>query len=171
VGLSVLKENPLGLVTGLDIQADYCDLAIHNAALNNLNNRFTAIQGDIAFIQTVFDINSFDYVLTNPPFYETTAGRNPTDAGKTLAHHGTVDLQTWIRKALYPLKNKGYLMMICRTDRLGDIYAALHNRAGNIHLYPLVTGKTNHAKRIIVSCQKASKGGTKIFPPSLTHVS
>jgi tRNA1Val (adenine37-N6)-methyltransferase len=162
VSLSILKENKIASVTGLDVQPDYCQLAVNNASLNEIDTRFSVKHGDIQTIHQIFPINTFDYVLSNPPFYNITGGRVPNDIGKKIAHHGTVDLTDWIRKSLYPLKNKGFLMMICRTDRLGDIYAALDKRAGNIHIQPIFTGKTHYAKRIIISCQKSSKGGTKI---------
>jgi tRNA1(Val) A37 N6-methylase TrmN6 len=163
ISLSILRENSIASVTGLEIQSDYCNLAMDNASLNNVTQRFHAIQGDVTQIHHIFPINAFDYVITNPPFYHITTGHLSENTGKKIAHHGTIDLIQWIRKALYPLKNKGFLIMICRTDRLGDIYNALENRAGNVTIHPIITGKTQSAKRIIIRCQKSAKGGTKII--------
>jgi tRNA1(Val) A37 N6-methylase TrmN6 len=163
--LSLIKANPLVHVTGLEIQKNYLDLAIKNAVLNEFASRFSGIECDLGAINTIIPPDSFDFVITNPPFYVASSGRLSPDMGKKIAHHGTIDLIQWIRKSLYPLRNGGLLTIICRTDRLGDIYMALHNRAGNIHIKPIITGNANHAKRIILSCQKAAKGGTKIVFP------
>ena len=165
VSLSLAKQNSLVHVTGLEIQDNYCELAIKNAFLNGLSSRFHTIHGDLDLINTILPPDSFDFVITNPPFYAVTSGRLSPDIGKQIAHHGTIDLIQWIRKSLYPLRNGGVLTIICRTDRLGDIYMALHKRAGNISIKPIITGNANQAKRIILSCQKASKGGTKIVFP------
>ena len=106
--------------------------------------------------------NIFDYVVTNPPFYHMGTGRPWHDTGKQISHYGTLDLIEWIRKSLYPLKNNGILALICRTDRLDDIYRALDRRAGNIYIKPIITGNTQTVKRIIVTCQKGKKGGTTL---------
>ncbi len=167
ISLSLLKHNPYIHVTGFELQQSYSHLAYDNAILNDVDNRFKVINCDLANIHTVLPPDSFDYIVTNPPFYHVGNGRMSVDIGKRIAHHGTMDFIQWIRKSLYALKNRGYLMMICRTERLGDIYAALDKRAGNIHIHPIISknatqAKCIQAKRIIVSCQKASKGGTVI---------
>jgi tRNA1(Val) A37 N6-methylase TrmN6 len=167
ISLSLLKKNPYINVTGFELQQSYSHLAYHNALLNGVADRFKIVDGDLADIHTLLPPDSFDYIVTNPPFYHVGNGRMAVDIGKQIAHHGTMDFITWIRKSLYALKNRGYLMMICRTERLGGIYAALDKRAGNIHIQPIMSKTTTQekyiqAKRIIVSCQKASKGGTVI---------
>lgn len=162
ISLSLLKQNPYIHVTGIELQHNYSHLACDNAIINGVSNRFQVIHGDLAHIHRVLPPDSFDYIVTNPPFYHVGTGRMSADIGKQIAHHGTIDFITWIRKSLYALRNKGYLMMICRTERLGDIYTALDNRAGNIHIQPIISKNALYAKRIIVSCQKASKGGTVI---------
>ncbi len=167
ISLSLLKHNPYIHVTGFELQQSYSHLAYDNALLNGVSDRFNVINGDLVDIHTLLPPDSFDYIITNPPFYHVGSGRMSVDIGKQIAHHGTMDFITWIRKSLYALKNKGYLMMICRTERLGDIYAALDKRAGNIHIQPIISKNATQekyiqAKRIIVSCQKASKGGTVI---------
>jgi tRNA1Val (adenine37-N6)-methyltransferase len=162
IALSVLKTNPHTHVTGLELQENYCHLAIDNAKLNHLSDRFNIINGDLEVIHTLLPPDSFDYIITNPPFYHSGNGRMSADIGKQIAHHGTMNFIQWIRKSLYALKNSGFLMMICRTERLADVYAALDKRAGNIHIQPIIAPNATHAKRIIISCQKAAKGGTVI---------
>ncbi len=162
IALSLLKKNPCIHATGLELQSSYSHLALKNSEINNLSDRFKSIQGDLNNIQQFMSPNIFDYVVTNPPFYHMGTGRPCHDTGKQIAHYGTLDLIEWIRKSLYPLKNNGILALICRTDRLDDIYRALDRRAGNVYIKPIITGNTHTVKRIIVTCQKGKKGGTTL---------
>ncbi|MFT6083368.1 MAG: tRNA1(Val) A37 N6-methylase TrmN6 [Alphaproteobacteria bacterium] len=165
ISISLLKKNPLIFVTGLELQAEYHALSFKNAITNQCSDRFKNILGDLNQIQKYCDLNSFDFCITNPPFYDHNCGRLPENIQKEIAHYGSIDFISWIRKSLYPLKHKGFLALICRTERLGDAYEALSNRAGNIHIKPIITGKTETIKRVIIVCQKGLKSGTTLLKP------
>ena len=162
ISLSILKNFLTINVIGLELQQNYYELALQNAVINNLSNRFQLINGDLEKINTLLRPDSFDFIVTNPPFYNIGSGRLSFDEGKNIAHQGTINLIDWIQKSLYALKNKGFLFLICRTERLTDIYKALDNRAGNIYITPIITENNKIAKRIIIMCQKGIRGKTVI---------
>jgi len=169
-GLCAAYKNVGIQVTGLEKQEFYSDLAHYNARQNNLDGRFQCQQGDVADIQTIFPPDYFTHIITNPPFYEAGTGRKPKDQGKIMAHQGdNISLEIWIRKSLSVLKNAGTMIMIIRTERLQDIMNALQNRAGDIQILPLISRAGGDAKRMILSCKKASKTGTKILSPLILH--
>ena len=61
------------------------------------------------------------------------------------------------------------MIIIIRTERLQDIMNALHNRAGDVHILPLMSRSGQDAQRILLKCRKASKAGTKIISPLILH--
>lgn len=164
VSLSILLAYPNLSVTGLEVQSIYSNLSQENAMLNALDGRYTAINGDLQDIHKLLMPDSFDFVLTNPPYYKIGSGYQNRDPKKILAHHGS-DLVSWVKKSLYPLKNKGTFIMICRTQRLGDIYKALDDRAGDVTIIPIASGSQNQIKRVIISCKKGTRGETSMCTP------
>ncbi len=156
-------------VTGLEIQEFYADLARVNAKENHLSEQFKIITGNLTEITSVLSPDSFDGVISNPPFYDPAASRPPQDHGKRISFQENTDLVFWVRKCLYPLKNSGKAAFIFRTDRLAELFEAVKNRAGDILILPLQAKKNTPAKRVLFICKKGSRGATKILPSLVLH--
>ena len=153
---------------GLEIQANYADLARRNAAANGLE--FTAYDGDLLDMPEPIRTASFDHVFTNPPFYEAAASSASTDVGRDTAHRiGEAQLEDWIAVGLRRLKPKGYFTIIHRTERLADILAALAGKAGDIRILPLCAREGRAAGRVIVRARKGSAGALALLSPLILH--
>jgi tRNA1(Val) A37 N6-methylase TrmN6 len=162
VALSILKNNPTLKATGFELQTDYAELSLENSQLNDLAHRFETVIGDIKNIHTFFAPDSFDYVVTNPPFYDSKNCRPALSDAKRLAHASDIGFQEWLRLCIHPLKNSGFISVICRTERLAEIYHTLYHRCGNFMIKPIITSSNQEAKRVIVTAQKGKKPITKI---------
>ena len=65
--LLTAKSNLLE-ITGIEIQKKMVELANRNVQLNNMQNKIKIVNADIKNLNKIFQANSFDVVITNPPY-------------------------------------------------------------------------------------------------------
>lgn len=157
-------------LVGLEIQPDLADLAIQNASRNGIEN-VQVITGDIMAPPPELEPESFDHVLTNPPFYDFHKAISPPNEGKSRAHmHGGFEfVGQWIETSIGFLKPKGSLTLVHPAEFLGDLLMHLSGSLGDIVVYPLWPGNGKPAKRIIVSGQKDTSGALRLLPGLRLH--
>ena len=91
-------------LTGIDVQADYIELARQNNLLNSRQAEF--ITSDIR----EFTGGPFDHVMINPPFFESGAHTPSPDSGRAIANghqDETLRIADWIRAAHQLVKSNG----------------------------------------------------------------
>ena len=152
---------------GLEIQAPYAALARRNAAENRL--ALTVHEGDLRAPPPALRAISFAHVLANPP-YHAAAATGAADPGRDLAHReGEASLGDWIAAGLRRLAPGGRLVLIQRTERLGEMLAALEGRAGAIEVVPLAPRAGRPAGRVLLRARKGRRGGLELWPPFTLH--
>lgn len=149
-------------VRGLEIQPELVELACQNIRENNLTKRVQMTTGDLLSPPPCLLPNSFDHIITNPPYYETKRTRSSPIPGKAQANTETIDLTKWIQSCLKFLKPKGVFTMIHRAERLSEILGYLKDRVGELVIYPLWTTPQKPARRIIVQGRKNVRGDMKL---------
>ncbi len=153
-------------MTGVDIQPDLLSLAREN------NQSITYIDGDIMGDIKGCEPNSFDHVVTNPPYYEKGSVTTSPYSSKAIAHGSDMDdLGFWVQRCLRMVRPKGYLSLVHRADRLDDIIMALKPKAGSILIYPLFSKAGEDANRIIIRAQKGGKGLLSLKSGLIVHKS
>lgn len=153
---------------GLEVQADYADLARKNSDENNLD--LSIHTGSLLEMPDALRGISFDQVFANPPFYDPSATSAPDNAGRDLAHReGEAQLHDWITVGLRRLKPRGYFTIIHRAERLGDILFALQSKVGDIRILPLSARNSREAGRVIVRARKCTAGPLKLLAPMVLH--
>jgi tRNA1(Val) A37 N6-methylase TrmN6 len=157
-------------VTGIEIQPDLCELAYQNIEANNFTDRVNVIQGDILCPPAVLKENSFDQVMTNPPYYEDARSQSSPIPGKAQAHTETVDLAVWIKLCLKLLKPKGIFTIIHRAERLSEILIHLETMAaGDMVVYPLWPSSNKPARRVLVQARKNTGGELRLARGMVLH--
>jgi len=142
-------------VVGLEPQADLVRLAGENVRANGLAGSVDVMIGDLVRPPPRVVPASFAHVMFNPPYLPDGRGRAPADAGRAQAHvEGAAGLAAWLDFALRMVRPKGTVTLIHRADRLDDILAHLHGRAGEIVVFPLWPGQDRPAKRVIVQARR-----------------
>ena len=97
VSLCVLANYPDVFVTGLEIMEETVALAKLNAEENNFKVKFCPDLGSIADIPSKIKKNSFDLVLSNPPFSPSGASNFSSNIQKKFAHVETgTNIEMWI---------------------------------------------------------------------------
>lgn len=109
-------------IVGIEIQEDVANMANRSVELNNLQNRLEIICENIKNLKNVYETNSFDAIVTNPP-YKTkgTGGINELKSKLISLHEITADLEDFISISSYLLKDQSNIYMVHRPERLVDI--------------------------------------------------
>jgi tRNA1(Val) A37 N6-methylase TrmN6 len=179
-GLCVKWRYPDCQVYGIEFQKILLKAATHNFEQNQLANGFTAIDADIGnktdFCEVVgpndrpFLQDSFDHVITNPPFYEDGKAQLSENNIRSLAHvEGEVALAQWLKFCVARVKPKGQISIIHRTDRLADILNALGGICGAVQIIPLWPNSLTPAKRVLIQAIKGDKSAPMLLPGVILH--
>lgn len=157
-----------GLVlTGVERQPFYADLAQRNAQDNNANMR--VVQADLSALPVDLRQEQFDHVITNPPYFQEDGRRAAADAGREAGRGETTPLETWMDVAARRLAPRGYLHVIHRAERLADLIAALHSRLGSLEVLPLTARAGRAAHLVIVRARKGGKSPFRLHAPLILH--
>ena len=167
ISLCLAHRFPNNQIAGLEIQQKLAELADLSAKANGFSN-LKYIKHDIKEKKAPFPFNSFDRVITNPPYARN--GSKSPNKSKALAHNQeNITLKEWLAFCLKMLKPYGLLYLIDRTEALDEILTALYQKAGNINLIPIYSKKGQLAKRVMLIAQKDSKTPLKISEPLIVH--
>lgn len=165
----LLSKRTVAKIVGIEIQDTSVDLACRNIILNKLESQVEIVKGDIKNIQSEFTDQSFDAVITNPPFFKFTGDKNQLNNLDQLTyarHEILINLEDIIKAGSYLLKFRGNFTMVHRADRLIDIlelmkkYKIEPKRIRFCH-----TTRNKGAKIILIEGLKGAEPGLVIQPP------
>jgi tRNA1(Val) A37 N6-methylase TrmN6 len=162
-------------VTGIELDAELCELARSNAKRNKLSDRARFIVGDVTgptrkLIEAGLAPDSFDHALANPPFLATGNSRLPSDKRLRLAHAlNPGDLEKWIKCLTTFLKPGGTATIIHRADALPQLLEHCKGRLGRISIFPLFPRQGAPASRIILQGRKGSRAPLNLASGMVLH--
>ena len=122
--LSILlsEKTKLKKIYGIEVQKDIANMAERSVKLNKLDNKIEIINDDINNLENIFNENSFDAIVTNPPYKNENTGKKNDNEYKYISRHETTaNLEKFIKIGFKMLKDKGFLFMVHRPERLADI--------------------------------------------------
>jgi tRNA1(Val) A37 N6-methylase TrmN6 len=154
-------------LTGLELQSEYAELARVNA--ENNDDELSIVCANLGELPVDLRVQSFDHVMTNPPFFIGDNLSAPDNAAKVLAHVETMDLSNWIALSLKRLKSRGSFTIIHLANRLPTILAAMDGACGDIRVLPIAARNGRAAKRVLVQGIKTSKAPMSLLPPLIVH--
>lgn len=169
--LCVLRQRAEVQGVGLELLSAHGELAARSLVLNDLADRGRVVIADalapVAGIGGAVAVEGFDQVISNPPYHG--PGTRPSHGGRATAHMESVSLADWIAVCLRYVKPRGGLTLIHRADRLADILAALHGRAGAVEVIPLWPKPGQPARRVIVRARKGLRSPAVVHPGLCMH--
>ncbi len=155
---------------GIEVDSTAAELCRTNIAANGLTDRAAVVEGDVRDAGTLIDAGAFDQVFANPPYLDPGAADRPPDPDRDRSHvEGEAALSDWLDAMLLALRPKGGLTMIHRADRVQEIIAGLHGRAGDVTIIPIWPRAGVAAKRVIVTARKGVRGGATLHPGLVLH--
>lgn len=110
----------------IEIQEEVAEMAKRSVMLNDLQDKIEVLNIDLKDVLNYLQPNSFDVVISNPPYKLTNSGIvNPSDKKAISRHEIMCSLEDVISKAASLLKQYGRFYMVHRPDRLADIMCLL----------------------------------------------
>ena len=160
-----------GHFTGLEIQEEFASMARRSVAMNEQEERISIVCGDIKEASSLFGQDSFDVVVSNPPYMVDDHGQKNMDLRKAIARHEVMcDLSDVLRETKRVLKNRGRFYMVHRTYRMAEImhlmveYGLEPKRIRFVH--PYVDKEPNI---MLIEAMKGAKSRIKIEPPLIVY--
>lgn len=159
-------------IYGIEIQKEIYEMAVESIEMNHLENQITIINDDMKNLDKYFEINSFDVIVSNPPYFKLTEESNINDSiQKTIARHEkAITLEELVVIVKKYLNNNGVFALVHRTDRLIEIIEEF--KKNNIEpkriqlIYPKEGTESN---MVLVEGRKNGKPGLKFLPPIIAH--
>lgn len=116
-------KTKLKKIVGVEVQEEVADMAKRSAKLNNLEDKFEIINKNILELKSIYDANSFDVIVTNPPYKKINTGIKNENEKKLISRHEILaNLEDFISVSSRLLKDKGEFYMVHRPERLSDIF-------------------------------------------------
>ncbi len=159
-------------IQAVEISPVMAELARRNMALNGLAEKIQVQQGDYRRIGELYEAESFDLVLVNPPYRPVNHGQQNALRGVARARHEvTATLADVVRAARYALKFRGRLAMVHLPERLGEILVALHENQLEAKRLCFVQPKADKDPNMVLieAVVGAAPGGLKVERPLIVH--
>jgi tRNA1(Val) A37 N6-methylase TrmN6 len=165
-GLAVARRvGDIDLVL-VEIDATLAGLARANGDANALAADVIVLDVESAadaFAAVNLHPDSFDVVLMNPPFNDSTRHRISPDRARGIAHVATATtLSNWIHAARRILKSRGMLTLIWRADGIAEVLAALDHGFGSLEILPVHGEVKAPANRVLIRATKGGRAPTRI---------
>ncbi|MFV2035235.1 MAG: tRNA1(Val) (adenine(37)-N6)-methyltransferase, partial [Halocynthiibacter sp.] len=145
-------------ISGVEIQPDYAELAMRNAALNG--QQFAVHKGDLRALPETLRTGQFDHVIANPPYFSRQSGTASPNAGRDLALAGDTPLADWVLVAARRLLPRGYFSVILDIRRLPELLSVVVQHFGSIEVQP-IGARFGRAPHLLLL--RARKGGRAEF--------
>ena len=126
-------------------------MANRSIKLNNLENKFEIINENILNLPKIFEKNSFDVIVTNPPYKKKDTGIINEEEKKIISRHEiTASLEDFIQISNRLLKDKGEFYMVHRPERLVDILSIMRKNKLEPKILRFVYSNVNKEPKLIL---------------------
>ena len=124
ISILLCEKTNLEKIVGVEVQKEVANMAKRSSKLNNLENKFEIINENIINLDNIYERNSFDVIVTNPPYKKENTGIVNEEEKKLISRHEVLaKLEDYIKISNKLLKDKGEFYMVHRPERLVDIIA------------------------------------------------
>jgi tRNA1Val (adenine37-N6)-methyltransferase len=161
------KRRQFDQITGIEIQHDLARLARENVSFNNCDDNVTILNADIKKINMSLSAETFDAVITNPPFYPVGTGRiNPDPENAGARHELYAVLRDFISAAAFLLKQSGKFYAVYLSSRTVDLIEEMRKQHIEPKIIRFVHSKNDEpATMVLVEGVKRAGVEVKILPP------
>jgi tRNA1(Val) A37 N6-methylase TrmN6 len=110
----------------------------------------------------------YDQIIANPPYYPRAGSPSPY-ANRDTSLRAETPVALWIAAASRRLRSGGWLTLICGTDSLPEVLAALPPKLGSAAVLPLAPREGRPAPRIILRARKGGRAAFRLLAPLVLH--
>ena len=162
-GLCLAARLPSATIVLYERAPELVALAHSNIASNSLADRMVAVQGDVAITSDQLaalglEPQSFDWVIANPPFHDSSAGTQAPDPLKAGSHAMELEqLDTWLRFMARVVRAGGRASIIYKASGLTRLLQGFEGRFGAVSVLPIVPRRGSPAIRVLLEGVKGSR--------------
>tara|TARA_B100001063_G_scaffold196493_1_gene188466 strand:- start:37 stop:786 length:750 start_codon:yes stop_codon:yes gene_type:complete len=160
ISLIIAYKNEKIKLTAIENNFQYLELAKENVINNNFQKQIKLLNNDIFNINKDL-INTFDLVVSNPPFYKNHKNRSKNE----LENYAKVimNIEQWIVNSVKLLKDKGMIFLIITTEILDVVLHNLSKKTGSFKIFPFWPNSKSSSKRIILVAKKGGASPTELM--------
>ena len=158
-------------VTGVEFQDVMARIAARNVLINDLSERVDIVQDDVMALKARFPVDSFDLVVSNPPYRRPGTGKVSPRAGRDHARHETsATLADFLAAAKYLVKPSGRICLIYHTCRLAELMAqAALQKLAPLRLRMVHGNSGTEARIFMIELAKGRAGELRVEPPMMVR--
>lgn len=168
----ILSTKTKEKIIGVEVQKEIYDLAIESVRINGLDDRIEIINEDILNVSKLYDTDSFDLILCNPPYFKINefSLRSENIVKSNARHENLINIEDIIVCSRKLLKNGGSLVLVHRTERLCEILEKM--KKNNIEpkrikfIYPK---KDSESNMVLIEGRKNAKEGVIVEKGIIVH--
>lgn len=168
IGILLAKKYPHAEVTLIELQKSLAKLADKNVVLNNLDDRVKVVMADIKTHNSkLITPDSYDLVVSNPPFRKVKTGRLSIGDEKAIARHEIkLSIKDLVKAGSTLLKHHGRLCIIHLPERLTEIIEAMRENNLEPKLLRFIHSNiSTEAKMVLIEAVKGGRPGLKTEKP------
>jgi tRNA1Val (adenine37-N6)-methyltransferase len=165
IPLLMVHREPTLKVTAIEIQDS--SQAQKNIHQNKMDKQISLIHGDFLKKAKILTPESFDRIVSNPPYRKMQTGRINPDSAKAMSRHElTLSMSSLLDKCAPLLKKRGQITLAYPPERLGELMRELECRRLFPHQAQFIHGNYKApAKIVLVSAFKGKKTDFSVAPP------
>jgi tRNA1(Val) A37 N6-methylase TrmN6 len=154
-------------VEALELQEDAVDLVKMAIEENELQDRFSVIQGDLKQADSYFQKGYYDLVVMNPPYKKAEDGVRTPIKGLAIARHELAcDLSDICKAAALLLNTGGRFCMCHRPSRLSEVLCEMSKAGVEPKRLRMVQQRVTLAPNLfLIEGKKGAAQGMIIEPP------
>lgn len=167
----ILSSRGEAKIIGVEVNEAVARYANASVLLNHLEDKITIISKDIRDFSKNSAPNTFDIIVSNPPYYAVERGFiNSHAVIATARHDENLQLLEIFQIAKKLLKDQGKLCLVFTTDRILEIVNFYQEYHFAIKRIQFIYGSSKKcAKIFLIEGTKNGKQGTKICPPLILN--
>ena len=153
-------------IDGIELQAEIADMAKRSVTYNGMEDHIRIHQQDITQLPKSFE-QQYDFVISNPPFFQVGTGKqNPNPQIALARHELACTLEQLIQCAFRTLKDRGHFALSHRAERLTEILALCQkHRLAPYRLRMIHPTLDQPANLILMEAIKDGRNGITVMPP------
>lgn len=170
IGL-ILKNHDKNLqLTGIENDPAMLESVLRNIDNMGLDNCFKVVEGSVSD-KRIFQPESFDMVVSNPPFRTKGHGRECADAGKQSARFEEKgSLEDFVKMAAYAVKCRGRVDFVFLAERFLELLELMEKFRLTPKRIRFCHGRSaDYAKIVLVEGIKNGKAGLCVEPPLILY--
>ena len=162
----MLTKRTKAKIDAIEIQEESYNLGYESIKYNNLQNQINIILGDIREKYKELENNSYDTIISNPPYYKQNVKIPLHESKKIARNEQSLSLNDIFVISKKLLKDGGNVSIVIDTERLTEVIELMKNNSIEPKRLQFVYPKeTKNSKILLIEGTKNGNPGIKVLNP------